>query len=132
MSAPDKTKYRRVVKAEGEEASPLTVRVQAYGKIGSYVSAACALLDAPAGEVRVVGRGRAINRAVTVAEVLRRKVPGVHQCTALSSVKVTDEYTPLEVGLEVRFVAACATPPRHLFPRQACELTWNCVLATCF
>ena len=43
--------------------------------------------------------GRAINKAVTIAEILKRKMP-LHQCNALTSVEMIDIYEPLEEGLE--------------------------------
>ena len=43
--------------------------------------------------------GRAINKAVTIAEILKRKMP-LHQCNALSSVEMVDIFEPLEEGLD--------------------------------
>lgn len=95
-------KYRRVPAAKEEVVDEGVVRVQVHGKIVNYVSYASGLLeDESKGCVQIVGRGRAINKVVTVAEVIRRKIGGVHQLTALSSVTVTDRYEPIEEGLEV-------------------------------
>ena len=44
--------------------------------------------------------GRAINKAVTIAEILKRKMP-LHQCNALSSVEMIDTFEPLEEGLDI-------------------------------
>jgi hypothetical protein len=43
--------------------------------------------------------GRAINKAVTIAEIIKRKLP-VHQLNQLASVEMIDVYTPLEEGLD--------------------------------
>ncbi|GKZ01555.1 hypothetical protein MPSEU_001106000 [Mayamaea pseudoterrestris] len=43
--------------------------------------------------------GRAINKAVTICEIIKRKLP-VHQLHELSSVEMTDVYAPLEEGLD--------------------------------
>jgi len=43
--------------------------------------------------------GRAINKAVTIAEILKRKMP-LHQCNVLSSVEMVDIFEPLEEGLD--------------------------------
>jgi hypothetical protein len=43
--------------------------------------------------------GRAINKAVTIAEIIKRKLP-VHQVNQLSSVEMIDVYMPLEEGLD--------------------------------
>lgn len=36
--------------------------------------------------------GYAINKTVTIAEIVKRRIVGVHQITELSSTTVTDEY----------------------------------------
>jgi Alba len=43
--------------------------------------------------------GRAINKAVTIAEILKRKMP-LHQQNLLSSVEMVDVYEPVEEGLD--------------------------------
>lgn len=43
--------------------------------------------------------GKAINKAVTIAEILKRKMP-LHQVTALSSCEIINIYEPLEEGLD--------------------------------
>jgi hypothetical protein len=52
--------------------------------------------------------GRAINKAVTIAEILKRKMP-LHQVNSLSSVEMVDVFEPLEEGLDTvtsrRFVS---------------------------
>jgi ribonuclease P/MRP protein subunit RPP25 len=55
--------------------------------------------------------GRAINKAVTIAEILKRKMP-LHQWNALSSVEMIDVYEPVEEGLDVvesRRYVSCMT-----------------------
>ena len=44
--------------------------------------------------------GRAINKAVTIAEILKRKMP-LHQVTSLSTCEMIDVFEPLEEGLDV-------------------------------
>lgn len=44
--------------------------------------------------------GRAINKAVTIAEILKRKMP-LHQVNDLASVEMIDVYEPVEEGLEI-------------------------------
>lgn len=97
-------KYRKVPpqKDSSAQTDDAVVRVQVQGKISHYVNYASGLLDDPTkGRVEIVGLGRAINKAVTVAEVLRRKFANIHQLTKLSSVTITDRYEPLEEGLDV-------------------------------
>jgi DNA-binding protein len=55
--------------------------------------------------------GRAINKAVTIAEILKRKLP-LHQINSLTSVEMVDVYEPLEEGLDVvtsRRYVSCMT-----------------------
>jgi uncharacterized membrane protein YgcG len=44
--------------------------------------------------------GRAINKAVTIAEILKRKLP-LHQVNHTTSVAMIDSYAPTEEGLDV-------------------------------
>lgn len=44
--------------------------------------------------------GRAINKAVTICEILKRKIP-LHQVNNLTSSEVIDVFEPLEEGLDV-------------------------------
>lgn len=44
--------------------------------------------------------GKAINKTVTIAEILKRKLP-LHQITSLSSCEMIDVFEPLEEGLDV-------------------------------
>lgn len=49
--------------------------------------------------VELKAMGKAINKAVTIAEILKRKLP-LHQITTLSSCEITNTYEPLEEGLD--------------------------------
>jgi ribonuclease P/MRP protein subunit RPP25 len=44
--------------------------------------------------------GRAINKAVTIAEILKRKLP-LHQINCLTSSEIVDVFEPLEEGLDI-------------------------------
>ena len=55
--------------------------------------------------------GRAINKAVTIAEILKRKMP-LHQWNVLTSIEMIDVYEPIEEGLDVvtsRRYVSCMT-----------------------
>lgn len=98
-------KYRRVVDPKSTaEALPIAdhiVRVNVSGKLVNYIGyAEKKLAEDGGGFVELVALGRAINRAVTVAEILRRNYC-VHQVTELRSVSIRDRYEPLEEGLRV-------------------------------
>merc|ERR1712083_349402 len=51
-------------------------------------------------KVVIKASGNALTKAVTSAEVIKRRFKGLHQITALGSVDIVDEYEPLEEGLE--------------------------------
>lgn len=44
--------------------------------------------------------GRASQAAVSVAEVLKRRIAGLHQITEVSNLEIVDVFEPLEEGLE--------------------------------
>lgn len=55
--------------------------------------------------------GRAINKAVTIAEIVKRKLP-LHQWNCMGSVEMVDVYEPLEEGLDIvqsRRYVSCLT-----------------------
>lgn len=49
--------------------------------------------------VTLKGMGRAINKTVTIAEIIKRRIPRLHQLTEIGSVNITDTWEPLEEGL---------------------------------
>lgn len=49
--------------------------------------------------VELKAMGKAINKAVTIAEILKRKMP-LHQVTSLSSCEIVNVFEPLEEGLD--------------------------------
>jgi DNA-binding protein Alba len=51
-------------------------------------------------EVILKAMGRAINKTVTIAEIIKRRIPNLHQITEISSTDITDVYEPLEEGLD--------------------------------
>lgn len=94
-------KYRRVERAKSPgQTPPNQVRITAAGKVPAYVDYAVKLLQQDKTTVEIVGLGNAINKAITVAEILKRKVPKLEQVTDLSSVTIEDRWEPLEEGLD--------------------------------
>lgn len=86
------------------------LRITQQGKPRNYISHAMNLLTAkktdgdgsePATDTIVLkAMGRAVNKSVTIAEILKRKIP-LHQITDLSTCEIIDVYEPLEEGLDV-------------------------------
>lgn len=103
-------KYRLVQEHKSEESEDFIstqtslnlpeVRITQQGKPRNYISYAMNLFES--GQVTIVlkAMGRAINKAVTIAEILKRKMP-LHQWNTLSSVEMVDVYEPVEEGLDV-------------------------------
>jgi len=76
------------------------MRVTNTGRMRSYISYATNLLEEKGlSSVVLEGMGRAINKTVTVVEILKRRVRGLHQNTEISSVDIIDCWEPLEEGL---------------------------------
>lgn len=71
----------------------------------------CCLQSEGSPTISLRAMGRAINKAVTIAEILKRKIP-LHQWNILSSVDMVDVYEPTEEGLDViqsRRYVSCMT-----------------------
>uniref|UniRef100_A0A0G4FI14 DNA/RNA-binding protein Alba-like domain-containing protein n=1 Tax=Chromera velia CCMP2878 TaxID=1169474 RepID=A0A0G4FI14_9ALVE len=93
-------KYKRVPRpkeptVEGE------IRITSVGRVQSYVTYAARLFTEQNREkLMIKATGNAIVRAVSLAEVLKRRFPNLHQLTKCGSTEITDEYEPLEEGLD--------------------------------
>jgi len=65
------------------------LRITQKGKPKNYIADALQLFKQGCKKVMLRGLGRAINKAITITEVLKRKI-ALHQRTHLSSLKVID------------------------------------------
>ena len=93
-------KYRRVVK-EKSPPSDSEIRIATSGKVGLYVSYGYKHLSSEGNsKVVIKATGNALTKAVTVCEILKRKIYDLHQLTELGSLEVEDEFEPLEEGLD--------------------------------
>merc|ERR1719464_1992085 len=95
-------KYRRVEKVkETTVKDDDEIRVTAMGSVSAYVSrAATVFKELESEQVVVKATGNALTKAVTLAEVIKRRFKGLHQITTLGSTEIVDEYEPLEEGLD--------------------------------
>jgi len=97
-------KYKRVEKSKQlEEAiSENEIRITTQGKMRNYISYATNLFGPEKKQTAIVlkAMGRAINKTVTVAEILKRRIAGLHQTTSIDSTDITDVWEPIEEGLE--------------------------------
>eukprot|EP00252_Welwitschia_mirabilis_P024851 TRINITY_DN7541_c0_g1_i1.p1 TRINITY_DN7541_c0_g1~~TRINITY_DN7541_c0_g1_i1.p1 ORF type:complete len:149 (+),score=20.10 TRINITY_DN7541_c0_g1_i1:307-753(+) len=94
-------RYQRVERPKQETAiNSNEIRVTTQGLIRNYVNYASVLLqDSSTPEIVLKAMGQAINKAVAVAEIIKRRIPGLHQITSISSSSITDVWEPIEEGL---------------------------------
>ncbi|CAN0847963.1 Ribonuclease P protein subunit p25-like protein [Linum grandiflorum] len=94
-------RYQRVEKPRAE--TPIAeneIRITSQGRMRSYISYAMTLLqDKGANEIVFKAMGRAINKTVTIVELIKRRIVGLHQITSIGSTDITDTWEPLEEGL---------------------------------
>ncbi|XP_062198665.1 H/ACA ribonucleoprotein complex subunit GAR1-like isoform X2 [Phragmites australis] len=94
-------RYHRVEKPREE--APIKeneIRITTQGRMRNYITYATALLqDKGSDEVVFKAMGRAINKTVMIAELIKRRIVGLHQNTTTGSTDITDMWEPLEEGL---------------------------------
>merc|ERR1712039_1040707 len=77
------------------------IRVTAAGSVSAYISRAAKLFnEMEKSYLTITATGNALTKAVTSAEVIKRRFKGLHQITKLSTQEIVDEYEPLEEGLD--------------------------------
>ncbi|XP_010533944.1 PREDICTED: keratin, type II cytoskeletal 1 isoform X2 [Tarenaya hassleriana] len=94
-------RYQRVEKPKVE--TPIDeneIRITSQGRARNYITYAMTLLqEKGSNEVVFKAMGRAINKTVTIVELIKRRIPGLHQNTSIGSTDITDTWEPLEEGL---------------------------------
>ncbi|KAG5514717.1 hypothetical protein RHGRI_035942 [Rhododendron griersonianum] len=94
-------RYQKVEKPRPEE--PIhenEIRITSQGLVRNYLSYATGLLQEKQGrEIVFKAMGQAISKTVAITEILKRRIPWLHQVTAISSVSITDVWEPIEEGL---------------------------------
>lgn len=117
--------YKKVEKPrasnQDKEIQKNEIRITAQGRSRSYISYAVGLLDPTLLQkdeslevmnkiergveqfdtVVLKAMGKAIQKAVTIAEVLKRRVAGLHQITSIESQEIEDQYEPKEEGMDI-------------------------------
>mmetsp|Transcript_28764 Transcript_28764/g.83219 ORF Transcript_28764/g.83219 Transcript_28764/m.83219 type:complete len:218 (-) Transcript_28764:222-875(-) len=95
-------KYRKVIKPkESLVKDEEEIRVTAAGSVSSYVSRAAKLYgEMDKKYLTITATGNALTKAVTTAEVIKRRFKGLHQITKLANQEIVDEFEPLEEGLD--------------------------------
>ncbi|XP_048233142.1 glycine-rich cell wall structural protein 2 isoform X2 [Ricinus communis] len=94
-------RYQRVEKAKAD--TPINeneIRITTQGRMRNYITyATTLLLEKGSDEIVLKAMGRAINKTVMIAELIKRRVVGLHQNTSITSTDITDTWEPLEEGL---------------------------------
>ncbi|KAL6317671.1 hypothetical protein AAG906_030424 [Vitis piasezkii] len=94
-------RYQRVEKPREE--TPIDeneIRITSQGRMRSYITYAMSLLqEKGSNEIVFKAMGRAINKTVTIVELIKRRIVGLHQNTSIGSTDITDTWEPLEEGL---------------------------------
>ena len=95
-------KYRRVENSGptvGKSENEIRITAAA-GMLGKCVGYAIALLEEKgASHIILKGMGRAVSKTVTIAEMIKRRFPGLHQNTEIGSADINTIWEPLEEGL---------------------------------
>ncbi|XP_051139126.1 uncharacterized protein LOC127256934 [Andrographis paniculata] len=94
-------RYQRVEKPREE--TPINeneIRITSQGRMRNYITYAMSLLQEKSDEVLFKAMGRAINKTVTIVELIKRRIVGLHQVTSIQSTDITDTWEPLEEGLQ--------------------------------
>ncbi|KAH0684174.1 hypothetical protein KY289_021926 [Solanum tuberosum] len=94
-------RYQKVEKPRVE--TPIDaneIRITSQGRMRSYITYAMTLLqEKESEEIVFKAMGRAINKTVTIVELIKRRIVGLHQVTSITSTDITDTWEPLEEGL---------------------------------
>ncbi|XP_052171730.1 uncharacterized protein LOC127787702 [Diospyros lotus] len=94
-------RYQKVEKPKPQ--APINeneIRITAQGLVRNYISYATTLLQERRGrEIVLRAMGQAISKTVAIAEIIKKRIPRLHQDTAISSVSITDVFEPIEEGL---------------------------------
>jgi len=94
-------RYQRVEKPRaGTPIDENEIRITSQGRMRSYITYAMSLLEEKgSSEIVFKAMGRAINKTVTIVELIKRRIVGLHQVTSIGSTDITDTWEPLEEGL---------------------------------
>jgi DNA-binding protein len=77
------------------------IRITGPGKTRNYIAYATGLLTQKGcTAVELKAMGQAINKTVTIAEIIKRRILGLHQNNQLASIAIQDTWEPIEEGLD--------------------------------
>jgi len=96
-------KYRKVRRTREENAvtDESEIRVTATGSVSAYISRAAKVYgELGKSQVVIKAQGNALTKAVTAAEVIKRRFKGLHQVSNVGQSEIVDVFEPLEEGLD--------------------------------
>ncbi|KAI8379093.1 uncharacterized protein BYT42DRAFT_613430 [Radiomyces spectabilis] len=98
--------YRRITKSAGDPTqedqlpppAENEIRISQSGKINRYVEIGLTMLkEQQKSNIVIVGKGVSVNKAVSVVEIIKRRMEGtLHQYTQLGSVKTVEKWDPVQ------------------------------------
>ncbi|TYI41875.1 hypothetical protein ES332_A01G056900v1 [Gossypium tomentosum] len=91
-------RYQRVEKPKAE--TPIDekeIRISNQGSMRNYISYALTLLqENGSNQIVFKAMGKAINKAVAIVELIKKRIVGLHQITSIGSTDIIDMWEPLE------------------------------------
>ncbi|KAL5066419.1 hypothetical protein RYX36_028156 [Vicia faba] len=100
-SLPDQTtKMAHKLSLHFNHTSLFQNRITTQRRMRNYITYATTLFhEKGSEEIILKAMGRAINKTVTITELIKRRIVGLHQNTVIGSTDITDTWEPLEEGL---------------------------------
>lgn len=93
-------KYRKV-RSEREEVPEGVIRVNRNIQARVFIDQVLEEFNTKKKDtVTLSSLGEAITKSVTIAEIVKHRVKGLHQVNEISTIVIDDEYEPLEEGLD--------------------------------
>jgi len=96
-------KYTRETAKTDDIIKQNEIRVTTQGKMRRYISYATNLFqdNKECDEITLKAMGKAINKTVAIAEIIKRRIPNLHQYTEINTAEIKETHVPNEEGLEV-------------------------------
>ena len=105
------------------EQTPQTLRITSGGKVQAYVASALEALAAGA-QLQLEAKGAAVCKAVTVAELTKRRLRGVHQITQIGLADPDGEASVPTIAIALSQHALDSTQPGC--PAALLALSFGC------
>lgn len=95
-------KYRLVRKKASKAVDDDVMRISAKSNVSKCITRTISWLTREKQDtIKLTATGNAIWKAVTIVEIVKHRVEGLHQVNQITTLPTTDEYKPLEEGLDV-------------------------------